>query len=264
MLNKMQKLSQSLLETLQEVYNILLKDGLSRNYKTYKVTFYLQTPIALSWPFIHLDGIMLHRYLLAILGQKYYYVHTARIDLSEIFKVTLGKTLEEEGYMPVVDKWKDLYKATALEFGMHKRHVEVLYKRFEDRFYEKGTVRIGTGTFRSFAEKFIYINPKMATGVIRMDAKWVELLYKIPALGDDTRTGWGIVKKVEVEELNDEFVIVQEGIAKRVIPVDYLKYYKGKPIGIAYKPPYWLIDNVNLCVIPGTEVEIKEDEKDGS
>ena len=68
--------------------------------------------------------------------------------------------------------------------------------------------------------------------------------------------GWGAVSTVTVTPMEENWALTRDGLAMRPIPVRYAKSYSDA-VPLAWKPPYWSPDNVELCVPPGAEVELR-------
>lgn len=239
---------------LEEIYLLFLKDNI-REYKSYRIEFEFQSPIALSQPYIHLDGIFLRAYLIWLLGERFYDFYLIRSTFEELF-LSVGKDLKKDGYKYPIEFWNntDVFSASAILFDKNARkHIEVLRKKFEDRYIEKGKIRVGMGKFRNFEEKFFYLNAMKGEGYIRIDAKVMDgILEKgiLYAIGDDTRLGWGMLKSIKVEEIKKKDIVLLDGMITRCVPVKYLSKRDIKKINYAYKPPYWNIENVDVCSVP--------------
>ena len=67
--------------------------------------------------------------------------------------------------------------------------------------------------------------------------------------------GFGAVREVRVEEAEEEWGLVRGGLAMRPIPVRLLKRYEDAAY-LAYRPPYWAKESVELCAVPFTHVEL--------
>lgn len=268
-LKKLSKVYNYLSETelrknVEQVYRKLKDFDLSwdRKFSNLKIIFYFQTPICLSQPFIHFDSILLHRLLIDVLGKDYFYIHSVRLKIDEIFEKVLG--VYEVGVKAPFDYFFDIPKVSAIAFDipMSKLKQEVLYKRFEDKFYENGKIRTGMGVFRSFAEKYLYLPATKGVVYMRADKRIVEMLLKnLLAIGDDVRLGWGVIKRYEISEIDtDKSIIDTEAkMIMRVIPrdvaIEKLGITSNMTINYPYKPPYWSIDNVETCLVPFTSYE---------
>jgi hypothetical protein len=122
--------------------------------------------------------------------------------------------------------------------------------------FPKGKIRRGSGFFKDFYLKAVYIPVQRATFYATGELNEIKkLVSKVSALGKERNIGFGFVKEVEVREIPSEFGLVKDGVAMRPIPVKYLKHYEDSAY-LAYKPPYWAKESVELCAVPFTKVEL--------
>jgi hypothetical protein len=212
-----------------------------------EVTFYLKTPIALGFPWLYLDSILINLKIMDELGERYLTpppkVENALVDIPD-------------NEIPI-KKWKDVYVSSVSIFEPSDVGLQVFeyFKKGEYPFPE-GKIRRGSGFFKDFYLRVGYLPVRSIKFYCTCEKDEVErLLRKAPAIGKERNIGFGFVKKVEVREIEHEWGLVKDGLAMRPIPVTYLKKYEDA-VHLAYKPPYWRKEHVALCAVPFTRVEL--------
>ncbi len=223
-------------------------------FNPFRIIFYLSSPICLTTPFINLDSVIDHLMFAEKLG-RYFFITPKKMNLSR-----LGKRIHRKPYGAFIQDGIVLPAITSGIIDNQKYHIETIYKRFEDRFVNfTGKIRNNQGHFKSFAMKHIYIPATKITFEIHGDRDFIEQLFdrNLFALGNDIRIGYGAIKKIETESIN-EFSLIKDGFAQRPIPVEFCHSYEDAAI-IPYRPPYWAKSNNKLCVVPFTKCEAKID-----
>jgi hypothetical protein len=217
-----------------------------------KVTFRLRSPLALGFPWINLDSLLLHVKLREELGEKYYTLPTK-----------IPAKIVEEYELPL-KRWRDIYAAsvslidnTATLPGEYR--VFSYFKRGDFPF-TRGKLRRGSGFFKDFYLRQPYIPAKSVIFYCVGEKEEVERLAKmVTGLGKDRNIGFGLIKDATVEEAEEDCSVTCRGLAMRPIPVSYLESYT-EATQLAYKPPYWAKENITLCAVPFTRAEVKTGE----
>jgi hypothetical protein len=223
-------------------------------YSPFKITFYLGSPVCLTTPWIMFDSLLGHLILLDTMQEDFFVLPRKR---------NISDFLPENGRSMPLKKTGEIYHASAAIFTPNNGlRVEQMYKRFETVFSDKlnlKKVRIGSGYYRSYALKEPYIPAKTATFFVNGRKNVIlELIDKyLVALGNDIRVGWGTIRKFDVEDTDQDYSLVADGIAMRPIPVSLCKWYEDAAV-LAYKSPYWDPRNTALCVIPGSRCELND------
>jgi hypothetical protein len=209
-----------------------------------KITFFMKTPISLAFPWMSLDSLVVHVLLQERLGDNYYTLPSK--TPSNIVDDVIGEV--------PLKRWRDLFVASvSLIDG--EPSVFHYYKRGDFPF-PRGKISRGRGFFKDFMLKAVYIPARTVTFYATGEAEELRrLLNLVPALGKETNIGFGWVKRVVVEETDEEYGLVKDGLAMRPIPVEYVKHYEDSA-PLAYKPPYWARENVRTCVVPFTQVKL--------
>ena len=207
-----------------------------------KVVFFLRTPVALGFPWIFFDSLIAHVALREELGERYYSLPT-KTPIDRIPDLPLKR-------------WRDVYVASVSVFE-HEAELAVyqFYKRGDFPF-PKGKIRRGSGFFKDFIIRAAYVPAHKVVFYATGELEEVERLVKrVSALGKERNVGFGAVKEVVVEEVEEEWGLVRGGLAMRPIPVKLLRRYEDAAY-LAYKPPYWAKESVDLCAVPFTHVEL--------
>jgi hypothetical protein len=207
-----------------------------------KVTFLLRTPVALGFPWIFLDSLLAHVMLREELGERYYSLPT-KIPIDRVPELPLKR-------------WGDVYVASVSMFEPEAELAVYQFYKRGDFPFPRGKIRPGSGFFKFFRINAPYVPAHRvvfyATGEL---GEVKRLVSKIAALGKERNVGFGAVRGVEVEEAEEEWGLVRDGLAMRPIPVRLLKRYEDAAY-LAYRPPYWAKESVDLCAVPFTHVEL--------
>jgi len=227
-----------------------------------KVTIHLHTPVLLGHPFIFFDGIVAHLCLAEELGEQYFslpsnYPIQELVDRSSI---PLKRVYCRES--------GDYFFAASISFFDDvKRTIKYSVTHFRKRFTEqyvhrvctkKRKVRLGSGFYRLYDMKMLYVPCRKVVFYADGEKSEIErLLRKLPALGKKRHAGFGFVKKVDVEEIEESRSVVWDSVAMRPAPgwavdaVETVKRFKRMELlPQAYKPPYWSKANVKMCTVP--------------
>lgn len=222
-------------------------------YSPFKITFYLGSPICITSPWIMFDGILGHLLLLDTM-QEDFFVLPRKYNISDYLpKNSRSMPLKKTG---------EVYHASAGIIAPNGcLRVEQIYKRFEPTMSEKlyiKKIRIGSGHYRSYALKEPYVPAKTITFFVNGRKQVITDLIDnyLFAIGNDARIGWGAVRRYEIEDTEEDFSLVANGIAMRPIPVELCEEYEDTAY-LPYKSPYWDPKNVAECVVPGTRCKLK-------
>lgn len=223
-----------------------------REFRPFKVTFTLSSPLAMTYPWINFDGIIAHL-LLRYKDPKWYRClpSTRPIKLKIEFPL---KTMTVNNIT--------IYHASVSILKSDVKYTTTIYKKFYSRgiYTMRGKwrrVELARGKFRAFMIRL----PTIATRTVDFygngDIDFIEkLLEGLPALGKKHSVGYGFIKDYKIKEIKKDYSIVKGKIAMRPIPINFVKYAKELFL-LAYKPPYWAKENVTLCVPPFTECVLK-------
>jgi hypothetical protein len=207
-----------------------------------RVVFYMRTPVALGFPWIFFDSLLAHVALREELGERYFSLPT-KTPVDRIPELPLKK-------------WRDVYVASVSIFEPETEMAVYQFYKRGDFPFPRGKIRRGSGFFKDFIIRAAYVPAHRvvfyATGEFEAVRR---LAAKVSALGKERNVGFGAVKGVSVEEVEEEWGLVRDGLAMRPIPVRLLKRYEDAAY-LAYKPPYWAKESVELCAVPFTHVEL--------
>ncbi len=207
-----------------------------------KVTFHLRTPVALGFPWIFFDSLLAHVALREELGERYYSLPT-KTPIDRIPELPLKR-------------WRDVYVASVSIFEPETELAVYQFYKRGDFPFPRGKIRRGSGFFKDFIIRATYVPAHRAVFYATGELEEVKrLVAKISALGKERNVGFGAVRRVEVKEVEEEWGLVRGGLAMRPIPVRLLRRYEDAAY-LAYKPPYWAKESVDLCAVPLTHVEL--------
>ncbi len=215
-----------------------------------KISFEMTTPLLLAHPFIHLDGLILHLLYRDLLGDDYYCLPSKEpLDFSQYVRAPIAQTV-------------DVYHASVSFFDTDQKFATTIYKRFCTEYLDllkskMKKVRRGSGHFRDYMMRMIYIPARSIYFYTCANRAELErLLGHVTDLGKKAAYGFGKVRTLKIEEIEEDYGIVKEGVAMRPIPVTMLRDAEIKMM-LAYKPPYWNKRNVALCAYPTTGIKMK-------
>jgi len=207
-----------------------------------KVTFFLRTPVALGFPWIFFDSLLAHVALREELGERYYSLPT-KTPIDRIPDLPLKR-------------WRSVYVASVSVFEPETELAVYQFYKRGDFPFPRGKIRRGSGFFKDFIIRAAYVPAHRVVFYATGEAVEVErLVKKVSALGKERNVGFGAVKEVRVEEVGEEWGLVRGDLAMRPIPVKLLRRYEDAAY-LAYKPPYWAKESVDLCAVPFTHVEL--------
>ncbi len=217
-----------------------------------KVTFEMTTPIVLSHPWIHFDGLIAHFLLKEILGNEYYLLPgRGPIDFTSVMKLPLLKN--EYGF----------FHTSVSIFEPKRVFATRIYKRFDDKNIErtkskKKRIYLGSGYFKSFMISLPYIPARKVIFYCNgIETEIERLLKEVPGLGKKVDIGFGEIKSFKIKKIERDHSLVKNGKAMRPIPAEFVESF-DEIVNMAYKPPYWAKENVTLCVPPLGKVKIKK------
>jgi len=211
----------------------------------------LATPLCLAHPWLHLDGIIAHLMHQRILGRDYYTLPTKTVVSAPIPRAWHHAVLHYRGLA-----WASVSFFDPPDVGYY---VLDYFKRFEETpclTRRQRKVPLGTGRYRSWRLRWVYVPAETVTfygrGQVDLLRDWFQDLTH---LGNDTRVGWGRLASWTLDVIPEDRSLVSDGRAMRPIPVRFLRRWE-EAVPLAWKPPYWAADSVELCAPPGAAVEL--------
>jgi len=219
----------------------------------FKITFKMGSPVCITTPWISFDGLLAHLMLLDAFGQDFF-ITPKKLDLSPY--------LPKNRRLLPLKKTGDIYHASVSQFIPHSIKVTQIYKRFEERWankLNKKKIYLGSGPFRSYILKQPYVPCKEVVYYVCGDVdiiKWFIEEYLV-GLGNDIRIGFGTIRNVIFEQIDEDWSIVANGIAMRPIPISMCEEYEDTAY-LPYRAPYWSPKNVVLCVPPGARCKLED------
>ena len=217
------------------------------NYEPLKITFHLSSPICLTSPWMFFDSLVGHIMLKQVLKEDYYLLP---------IKFPFSRMLERVELPPQpIKQTGKLFHSSISFFDTDRKALDVIYKKFEDRWIG-GNKKISraSGFYRDYMIQSIYFPARKVFFYVNGDYEELEKICKnITNLGDNTRIGWGFVRRFEIERTEKDYSLIKDGKAMRPIPISMLKKAE-ETISLPWKPPYWAPENVSLCAVPGSNV----------
>ena len=240
---------QELKKKVKERNDHLLKK--IKKYEPLEIKISLQSPLSISHPFLHFDGLVAHLLLKKCLSDDYYSLPSKEpIDFG--LRLPIKKTLE-------------LYHASVSFFDAEIMDIitrSVIYKRFYEnpllmKKIKNKAVEIGKGMFKNFLISLAVFPIKNLNFYCNADKKIIEdLMQDLTTLGKKTSIGYGFIDKIEIKKIKHDYSIIKNNVCMRPIPISYLEHY-DEITKLAWKPPYWDKRNVRLCSIPFTNVRLR-------
>jgi len=216
----------------------------------FKVEFRMETPICLTYPFIHFDGLIAHLWLRKKDSHFYRSLPSKKVV----------NVLEKEDNFPL-KKTGDIYHASISFFDIKDAFTTKIYKKFCEKYLDLKRIRKKKidktrGHFKDHMISLVYVPARKVIFYGCGDVSTIDdLLKNLAGLGKKTSIGYGFIKDYKIKEIKDDLSVVKEGIAMRPIPKEMLKEW-SELVLMAYKPPYWAKENVKLCAPPGACVKI--------
>lgn len=228
-----------------------------KRYEPLKIVARLRTPVLLSHPWLHLDGLIAHLVLRKLLGAQYMFLPTnLPLDIFSRIHLPLKLTTYKD---------KSIYHASISFFDINIKFTTTIYKRFEQANLHrlnsrKKKIHKGSGKLREYRMKVAYVPAREISFFANGDLIEIEDLLKcLPGFGKKTSIGFGFFKSISVTSIRQDRSIIHAREAMRPIPLEWVKSNKIKEKALlGYKFPYWAKQNVCLCIPPGEEAWMKD------
>jgi len=157
-----------------------------------RVVFQMRTPVALGFPWIFFDGLLAHIALREELGERYYSLPT---------KTPIDRAPE----LPL-KKWRGVYVASVSVFEPETETAVYQFYKRGDFPFPRGKIRRGSGFFKDFIIRVVYVPAQRVVFYATGELEEVErLVKKVAALGKERNVGFGAVRGVAVEEVEEEW-----------------------------------------------------------
>ncbi len=219
----------------------------------FKVTFKMGSPVCVTTPWVSFDGLLAHLMLMDAFGRDFF-ITPKKLNLMPYLPMTRHIPLKKTGAV---------HHASVSQFEPYSVRVTQIYKRFEERWAERlnrRRIHAGSGHFRAYAMRQPYIPCEKVVFYACGDMDIVQRFIEeyLVGLGNDTRIGFGAVRDVQFENLDEDRSLVADGVAMRPIPVEMCADYDDAAY-LPYRPPYWAPENVVLCVPPGARCRLRDE-----
>ena len=219
-------------------------------YKTYKIIFLLNSPISfLDTPTF--DGVLSYAYAREILPDAAF-SQKLNIDKSEIIDFSnMPIEIHEKGYFMASKMFFDETNGVESIQKWRKRWANK-YDNIADFGKQQRKVDVARGAFKSYDMPIIVKHIPVVWFYFKTDNIYEvkRLVSKhIHFLGKKRAQGYGEILKFEIEQSNYEFVGAFRPIPLRLADVDINKFEDVKFTHCAWKPPYWMPENFDMCAI---------------
>lgn len=216
-------------------------------YVPFKAEIKLGSPLLLAHPYIHGDSILTALLMKSLLGDEYYNLPAkSPLPVSDMLRLPLKQT-------------KEVFHASVSQFDTDIIKTETVYKRFdEERLHHVNTkikkVRKGQGFFKDYMIKYPVIPTRSVVfyfnGAI---GECDDILKDLVSLGKKTDVGYGIVRKITLDETDEDYSFVKDGVCMRPLPSKDFMFLGLPSISqrLAWRAPYWDKKNVAMCAAPG-------------
>lgn len=229
----------------------------SSSFENLKITFDMQTPICMSYPWIFFDSILAHVAARRADPDSYRKLDSKRVDTS-----LLEKRIRK---LPI--HWDGIYHASCSQLNDENISFATIYKRFADaalfnlhpnivKMSRGWKVRRGQGQFKDYMIKLVTFHVKNISFYVKGNAKMIaDMLQDLPALGKKSSVGFGFFNCFKIENTKKDYSVIKDNIAMRPIPISICEFYDDMAV-MNFKPPYWST-NVTKCVPPGAKAILK-------
>lgn len=219
-------------------------------FKNFKVEFKMVSPVC-TIDHILLDSIISAAVAKDILKEEFY-----------SGKNICGTREEIESFLDnILDKEYDVY-CTSCGIGDYAEFVGSWTKRWHTKnddnvYFKKGKHRVDTGAgyYKNYHMKMNLKSYKTVTFYVRGDMEKIKYYLEtyITYIGKKGSQGYGKIREMLFEEIEDNYSIIKNDKIMRPIPVRFFNYDKliDKIITEhAIIPPYWREDERELCIMP--------------
>lgn len=232
-------------------------------YEYLKIDIFMKTPTIISFPWICFDGVISHHLLNLTLGRTFNYLNT---------------------HKPIKSKVKHYIKSPILHDPLPSTSVIKWFKQDGSEINPKYDVTRHIVT-KKWCDDYAHLIKTKTKYILKAGGDYLNFFFKWPALlafrgevyaygkknsmetilrfvngiGKKANMGNGSVHKITVSKSDKRrsYYDWEEGISLRPIPIRLLKSWDKTKVGrVAWKPPYWSKEKLEMCVAPFTECEL--------
>lgn len=220
--------------------------------KPLKVIAHLRSGFSANFDFaLSIDGIIAYQHQLEKLGFEQFALSQSVGDLKEVDDLPIAK----EHFNG--DWW---YQCSRPFFDCKHIHTKHIHRRFnatESELYCNKIKKVETtkGAYKNARTPVsLYITPKVVWYVNGDKERISELLSRVTHIGKNRASGHGAINHWEIVEHDN----IEDCRFKRAIPIDFANDNNigGLQLDWAIKPPYTLVSNKRLCIIPKNDLEM--------
>lgn len=230
-------------------------------FKPLQITFFLNSGIMSTYPFIYLDGLLLYRAMEVEYGSCNLFVQkreydpvwdTVDIPIERVYFKQNANAKDQFYYRASIGRYDNSIHIS--QTSIHKFFDYTMMKHCSD---QKKTYNLAGGPFKLRKVKYPIINTKTITFWVKGDlAKLQDMLQYIPYIGKKGTSGFGKIDHFEITECEQDHSCFHPLYGtNRPIPTKSsdIIYDKEKTVQIAnvgFKPPNWAVENQTLCILP--------------
>jgi CRISPR type IV-associated protein Csf3 len=222
-------------------------------FENLKIKFIMASPTA-AMEYLYFDGILAAATVKEKMGEDYFDIKPKEKDLRHI-------------ELPLDRKYG--VWCASIGFGNHNEFVGSWCKRWDDKnddivkFPEKNKIRvdIASGGLKNYHIPLVYKSYKEIVFYARGNYETIKRLLDnhIFYIGKKASQGYGEIKEIIIDKINDDYSLFKDGYPVRPVPVEEYKEYfeeaaaNNTKLNItmhAAKPPYWRTDCMEYCFMP--------------
>lgn len=221
-------------------------------FENLKITFNMATPVAVM-EYFYFDSILAAAVVKEKYGENYYDIKPTEKELKKI-------------ELPLEMKYG--VWCGSVGFGENREYIGSWSKRWDDKNddivrFGKGKERIDirSGQFKNYHMPLVIKSYKNIVFYARGEYEEIINLLNnhIYYVGKKASQGYGEIKSIIVEKINEDYSLFKDGVPTRPIPVEacheYLDIAAEKNLRLniakhAILPPYWRTDCLEYCFMP--------------
>lgn len=224
----------------------------------------MTSPIAVT-DYIHFDALIWHAVLEELLGSAFwnqtgeenYDIH---LPLKTAIQTNIHPTLKHRRTGEAMTTTKKYYHSSVGFYDKGFVEGVTAWRKRVDMPAGMGKVDIKRGYFKAFDMPLTYVSTPTVTFYANGNRDEISRLLAahISHIGKKRSQGYGKIKTINIETIDEDKSILADGKLQRPIPVKGCPYKFANPIEAyyAYHPPYWRTANLTQCYMPNSIILI--------